>query len=142
MHNMNNNWWYSSHWRDYPRHVEMLRILDENATISSKNSITWIRNAVRSFARNAIREPGHIQVHIFSPARLYNWHAKQHGQKKAQQPRQMTKKWMKQMVEQVHWNNIASYLYNRSTDLSTKDARSPKHLESAMSHKYFWRGKK
>jgi hypothetical protein len=48
--------------------------------------ITSMRNAVRIFDLNANRAPGHIHVHMLSPARLYNLHSKQHGQKKAKQP--------------------------------------------------------
>jgi hypothetical protein len=50
-------------------------------------AFTSIRNAVRIFDLNANRAPGHMHVHIFSPARLNNLHSKQQGQKKAKQPK-------------------------------------------------------
>jgi hypothetical protein len=46
-----------------------------------------MRNAVRIFDRSANPAPGHMHVHILSPARLYSLHSKQQGQKKAKQPR-------------------------------------------------------
>jgi hypothetical protein len=46
-----------------------------------------MRNAVRIFDRRANLAPGHMHVHICSPARLNSSHSKQHGQKKAQQPK-------------------------------------------------------
>jgi hypothetical protein len=52
-----------------------------------QKNLTSIRNAVRIFDRSAYVPPGHMPVHIFSPARLNNLHSKQHGQKKAKQPK-------------------------------------------------------